>query len=75
MTRTIIITRNGKTTVITGWRAWAVTAAGSLLLAALLVVLGLFMVGVALTAATFLVFVLPIAILLGVVFTALSTRR
>lgn len=75
MARTIIITRNGKTTVLTGWRAWAATAGGSFLVAALLVLAALFLIGFALTAATFLVFALPLAILIGVVVTTLRTRR
>lgn len=74
MAHTIVITRNGRTTVLTGWRAWTATAAGSLLAAALMVVIALFVVGAAITLATFLIFVVPLAILVSAVWAGLSGR-
>ena len=62
MARTIIITRNGKTTVITGWRAWL--AGTGVLIAAvfLFTAFGLLFLGAVISIATFLVIGLPLAI-------------
>jgi hypothetical protein len=66
MARTIIITRNGKTTVITGWRAW-LAGTGVLIAAVLLfAAFGLLFLGAVISIATFLVIGLPLAIGLGV---------
>lgn len=62
MARTIIITRNGKTTVITGWRAW-LAGTGVLIAAVLLfAAFGLLFLGAVISIATFLVIGLPLAI-------------
>lgn len=67
MKRTIIVTRNGKMTVVSGWRATLLMAGGSLLAALVLVLLGVLVFGAALTIATVLVFALPLALILVVV--------
>jgi hypothetical protein len=66
--RVIVITRNGKTTVISGWRAW-VLGAGVLLGAWCALALIVFLlVGVAITVGVVLLLLIPalaIAALLG----------
>jgi hypothetical protein len=58
----IVVTRNGKTTVITGWRAWLVGAAIFLAATALLFVIAFVMLGVAITAGAVLLIVVPVAV-------------
>ena len=58
----IVVTRNGKTTVITGWRAWFVGAAIFLAATALLFVIAFVMLGVAITAGAVLLIVVPVAV-------------
>lgn len=68
----IIITRNGKTTVLTGWRAWlagaAIFAATALLFSLIVFVL----LGVAITLGAILLIVVPVA--LGVALLASAFR-
>lgn len=60
-----VITRNGKTIVLTGWRAWLATAL-LCLIGALVLVLGTFLVlGLTLTMAAVLMFVIPLAFLIA----------
>ncbi|MFZ0852591.1 MAG: hypothetical protein WAO08_25720 [Hyphomicrobiaceae bacterium] len=58
----IVVTRNGKTTVITGWRAWLVGAAIFLAATALVCVVAFVMLGVAITAGAVLLIVVPVAV-------------
>jgi len=58
----IVITRNGKTTVITGWRAWLISAAAFVGLTALLFLIVFLMAGVAVTVGAVLLIVVPVAI-------------
>jgi hypothetical protein len=57
----LVISRNGRTTVLTGWRAWlagiAIFAAASLLFFVIVFVL----LGVAITVGTVLLIVVPVA--------------
>ena len=58
----IVITRNGKTTVITGWRAWLL-GAGVFVVTTVLVALVAFLVlGIALTVTTLLFIAVPVVI-------------
>lgn len=58
----IVITRNGKTTVITGWRAWLFGAALSVVLAGVLFVVVFLLLGIAVTFTAALLIVVPVAI-------------
>jgi len=62
----IVITRNGRTTILRGWRAWlagaAIFAAAMLLFAFIAFVL----LGVAITVGTVLLIVVPVAIGLAI---------
>ena len=58
----IAITRNGKTTVITGWRAW-LPGAGVFVVTTILVAMVSFLVlGIALTVTTLLFIAVPVVI-------------
>ena len=58
----IVITRNGKTTVITGWRAWLVSAIAFIAASAFLFVIAFLMLGVAITVTTVLLIVVPVIV-------------
>jgi hypothetical protein len=58
----IVITRNGKTTVITGWRAWLI---GAVVVAATTVVValaGFLALGIAMTFTVLLFIAVPVAV-------------
>ena len=57
----IVIARNGKTTVITGWRAWLLGVAIFLAATVFLFVIAFVMLGVAITAGAVLLIVVPVA--------------
>ena len=58
----IVISRNGKTTVITGWRAWLIGAAAVLLITVVLAGMIVLMLGAAVTLTLFLSIAVPVAI-------------
>jgi len=59
--------RNGRRTVITGWRAWALAVPAMLLVAFVVVAFALFALGLALTLGTILLIGVPVAILLALI--------
>ena len=58
----IVITRHGKTTVITGWRAWLIGVAIFAAATACLFVIAFVMLGVAITVGAILFIVVPVAV-------------
>ncbi len=58
----LIVSRDGKTTVIRGWRAWLVWAGLCLGAAVFMVLAAALFLGFALTLAAFLLFVVPLAV-------------
>ena len=62
----IVFSRNGETTVITGWRARLLILGLSLAAALLFVLLAFLLLGVAITFATLLVFGMPLAIAVAI---------
>jgi hypothetical protein len=58
----IVIARNGRTTVVTGWRAWVVAVAIFLAATVFLFVIAFVMLGVAITVGAVLLIVMPVAI-------------
>jgi hypothetical protein len=61
----ITIERDGKTTVITGWRAWLIYAAVAPFIAVVIVLaLGL-LFGIALTIGTVVLFAIPVALVVA----------
>ncbi len=58
----IVITRNGRTTVLTGWRAWLAGAAIFTVATLLFAVIAFVLLGVAITVGAVLLIVVPVAI-------------
>ena len=68
----IVITRNGQTTVLTGWRAWLVGAVAFVVSFVLVALFAFFVFGLAITLGAILLILVPVAIgfaLLASVFT------
>ncbi len=65
----LIVSRDGKTTVIRGWRAWLVWAVLSVVAAVFVVLATALFLGFALTLAAFLLFVVPLAIAIALITT------
>lgn len=61
----IVITRNGKTTVITGWRAWVISAVAIAAAWLVLALIVFFMIGAAVTIGLFLLLAIPAVVLVG----------
>jgi hypothetical protein len=59
----IVITRNGKTVMLTGWRAWLAVAVFGLIAAFGLVVIAFIALGATLTFAALIIVAVPLAIL------------
>ena len=70
----IVITRNGRTTVITGWRAWLVGAAAFAGLTVLLFLIVFLMAGVAITVGAVLLIVVPVAVGLALIASVFRPR-
>ena len=62
----ILITRNGRTTVLTGWRAWLAGAAICVVTTVLFAFLAFVLLGVAITVWAVLFIVVPVAIGLAI---------
>jgi hypothetical protein len=58
----IVVTRNGRTTVITGWRAWVIGVAASIAATVILAGVALVLLGVTLTVTTVVLLVAPVVI-------------
>jgi hypothetical protein len=58
----IVISRNGKTTVVTGWRAWLIGAGVFLVTTVLVALIAFLMLGVALTVTAVLFIAVPVAV-------------
>jgi hypothetical protein len=71
----IVITRNGETTVYTGWRSWLIVGLASIVTAAVIVVVAFLMLGLAITLAAILVFVVPVAIVLALIASRFQSTR
>jgi hypothetical protein len=70
----IVITRNGKTTVLTGWRAWLFAALAYVVAFAVLALVTFVVLGVAITIGTILLLLVPLAIGFAIL-APLFTRR
>ncbi len=71
----IVVTVNGKTTVVSGWRAWLLGAAGILVLWVLFSVLAVVLVGAALSAGLLLLLLIPAAALMALGQSVFGSRR
>jgi hypothetical protein len=71
----LVIQRNGRTTVITGWRAWLLGAAFFVALSLVLGMIAFVVLGLAITVGAVLLIVLPVAIGAAILGSALQPRR
>jgi hypothetical protein len=70
----IVITRNGRTTVITGWREWLVRAFVFVAAMLVLAVLVFVMLGLAVTLGAIAMIVIPAAIIVALLGSMFSRR-
>jgi hypothetical protein len=70
----IVIDRNGRQTVITGWRAWLIGAAVFVGLTALFAVIAVFVLGIALTLSALLLIAIPVAVGVALLASLFSRR-
>jgi hypothetical protein len=70
----IVITRNGKTTVLTGWRAWLVGAVAFVASFVLLALFAFFVLGIAITVGAVLLILVPVAIGVALLASVFSGR-
>ena len=63
----IVITRNGKTTVVTGWRAWLLGAGVFVATTVLVALVAVLVLGIALTVTTLFFFAVPVVIGVGLI--------
>ena len=63
----LVITRNGKTTVLTGWRAWLAGAVALLGTWLALAIIAFVLIGVAVTVGAALVILVPAIIVVAIV--------
>ncbi len=70
----IVINRNGQPTVITGWRAWLIGAVAFVASVLLFAVIAFVMLGVAVTIGAVLLIVVPAAILMAFLASALGRK-
>lgn len=63
----IVISRNGRTTIITGWRAWLLSAAAFAVAWLLLIGLALIWVGASLTIGVLLLLAVPALLVVGLI--------
>ncbi len=63
----LVITRNGKTTVLTGWRAWLAGAAALIVAWCTLAFIAFVLIGVAVTIGAALVILVPAIVIVAIV--------
>jgi len=63
----IVISRNGTTTVYTGWRAWLIAALMAIAIFGCLVLTCVFLLGFALTLRVVLLLVVPAVVIAGMI--------
>ena len=71
----IVIEKNGKTTVISGWRAWLAAAGVFVLVTAVLWVIAFVLLGVAITVGTILLIVVPVIVAVAIVTSLFQASR
>ena len=70
----LVIQRNGRATVITGWRAWLVAAALFVGLTLLMAVIAFVVLGIAVTLGAVLLIVVPVAIGVAIIASLFQPR-
>ena len=71
----IVITRNGQTTVVTGWRAWLIGAAAFAGLTVLFAFVAFVLLGVAITVGAVLLIAVPVVVGLALIASVFQSRE
>ncbi len=71
----IVIERDGKTVVITGWRAWVIGAVAVVVMTAVLAALSFLVLGIAVSVVAFLLIVMPAVAIVGLMALFFQPRR
>jgi hypothetical protein len=71
----IVIERDGKTIVITGWRAWLTGAVAVVVMTAVLAALAFLVLGIALSVVAFLLIVMPAVAVVALVAWFFQSQR
>jgi len=71
----IVIERDGKTIVITGWRAWGIGAVAVIVMTAVLAALAFLVLGIAVSMVAFLLIVMPAVAIVALVAWFFQPRR
>jgi hypothetical protein len=72
---TIVIERDGKTVVITGWRAWLLAAVAVVVTTAVFAALAFLVLGIAVSVIAFLLIVMPAVVIVALVVRSFQPRR
>lgn len=71
----IVLEKNGRATVITGWRAWLVAAALMVGVSFLMALIVFVFLGVAITIGAMLLIILPVVVGIAIIASALQSPR
>jgi hypothetical protein len=71
----IVIERDGKTIVITGWRAWGIGSVAVIVMTAVLAALAFLVLGIAVSMVAFLLIVMPAVAIVALVAWFFQPRR
>jgi hypothetical protein len=71
----IVIERDGKTVVITGWRAWLLGAVAVVVTTAVLAAMAFLVMGIAVSIVAFLLIVMPAVVIIALVAWSFQSRR
>jgi hypothetical protein len=71
----IVIERNGRTIVITGWRAWVIGAVAVVVMTGALAALAFLVLGIAVSMVAFLLIAIPAVAIVALVAWLLPPRR
>lgn len=71
----LVIQRNGRTTVITGWRAWFATVVLFVGLTLLMALFAFVLLGVAVTLGAMLLIIVPVAIAVAIIASLFQPRH
>lgn len=71
----IVIRKNGRTTELTGWRAWLAGAGVFVLVTAILWIVAFVILGVAITIGTILLVVVPVVVAVAIVASLFQSRQ
>jgi hypothetical protein len=71
----IVIERNGRTIVITGWRAWVIGAVAVVVMTGALAALAFLVLGIAVSMVAFLLIVMPAVAIVALVAWLFQPRR